>query len=121
MVRVPPGDGEGAGHSEEQHVGQVIGEDLARSLRERVALPPPSAERLLEFGGVIDDLGDRRVVVADPIEGAEEGVLSEGLLRDAREERQIGGGRPELNAGRAGGIEDPMDGPGGQGSARRGA
>ena len=121
MVRVPPGDGEGAGRPEEQHVGQVIGEDLACSLRERVELAPPAAERLLQLGDMFDDLGHARVVVADQVEGAEEGVLGEGVGRRSREKRKVGGGSPALQAGGGGGIEDAMEGPGGEETSCRGA
>lgn len=59
-------------------------------------------------------------MVADPVEGPEECVLEEGVARDTHTERQIGGGYRELEVGRAGGVEDPIDGPGGQVLARRG-
>lgn len=61
--------------ADKEDVGEVIGEDLLLPLRERMALPLEVTKFLLGRRGMVDDMCNRQVLVADTVEGREERVL----------------------------------------------
>jgi hypothetical protein len=60
---------------------------------------------------VVDDLSHGGLVVADGVEGVQELVLGERLVREPGEEGKIGGGDPRTELGRALRVEDAIDRP----------
>jgi len=118
VVRIVTDVGNRTGHSEEQHIREVMGHDLLLALGQWMEFPPTCRQSGVEVSGVVDHLGDEGLVMADGVEGIQEIVLGERLVREPDEERKVGGGDPETEPGGTLGVEDSVDRPGSEIGAR---
>ncbi len=120
VVRIVADLGDRTGHSEEQHIREVVGHDLLLATGERMEFPPSGRQSDVEVSGVVDDLSQSGFVVAHGVEGVQEVVLGERLVREPSEEGKVGGGDPGAELGRTLRVEDSVDRPGGEMGARKG-